>query len=78
MKTLLELRDEEINARAKHNSEDDYQPRMFIAMNFDNAPIVFNGWFLDPCMNVVRLKDIPDKCCHFSDVELSKYQADFV
>jgi len=78
MRTLLELRDDEQNNRVAHCDGTEYKPKMFIAMCFIEAPIIFNGWFLDPFMNTIVTKDMPDKCVHFTDVELSKFQADFV
>ena len=77
MKTLLELRDEERENRVNHCDGTDYMAKMFIAMDFREKAIIFNGWFLDPFLNTITIKDL-DKCIYFTDVELSKIQADFV
>lgn len=77
MNTLLELREEESNNRVNHCDGTDYKPKMFIAIGHEDLP-VFNGWFIDPFMNLIEIKDLPGKCVHFSDVELSRIQASFV
>lgn len=78
MKTLLELRDEEQQNRVNHCDGTEYKAKMFIAMDFREGAVIFNGWFLDPFLNTIQVKDVPDKCFSLSDVEMSKIQADFV
>lgn len=78
MKTLLKLRDEEIQNRVNHCDGTEYNPKMFIAMDFRKGAVIYNGWFIDPCMNLIEVKDFPGKCVHLSDVELSEIQGDFV
>lgn len=78
MKTLLELKEEEENNRVNHCDGTEYKPKMFIAMDFRKGALVFNGWFIDPFFNAIEIKDSPGKCITYSDVELSKIQADFV
>jgi hypothetical protein len=47
-------------------------------MDFRKEPLIFNGWFIDPYMNLIEVKDLSGKCIHFSELEMSKIQADFV
>jgi len=74
MKTLLELRDIEQERLVANTNQE--RP-MFLAIDAANRHI-FNGWFLDPFLNTIEIKDIEGKAVHFSDVEMSKIQADFV
>ena len=79
MKTLLELRDEETQNWVNHCDGTDYKPKMFIAMgDLDGRLLIFNGWFIDPCMNLIESKNAPGKCAYFSDVQLSKIKGSFV
>lgn len=79
MKTLLELRDEEKQNMASHCDGTPYKGKTFIAMDFTGGKaVIFNGSFLDPFMNTIVIDKVPGKCVHFTDNELSKFQADFV